>query len=186
MGSSQSSPALTHVEALSLYSSEIDFAATKLGILGRPDHVRALAILAANVHALAVSGAQESEAAVRAENEAALGELKDLQGLFKELRAELKELRREKAERERFPEVTPPSWPDWARDRVMSQVTITFDLRDRLRILLGSTVAIWVRTHCEWRPGRMESKTDIIVRPLVALAQGEECATASPRDVGTL
>lgn len=52
---------------------------------------------------------------------------------------------------------------DWAQDQLCTSVEIHLDWRDRIRVLLGKTVRLMIRTDCEVRPNRVESVTTVHV-----------------------
>lgn len=53
--------------------------------------------------------------------------------------------------------------PEPYEDAVCNDIEIHFDWRDRLKVLLGGTVHVDVRTLVEHRPGKMETATRVNV-----------------------
>jgi len=56
--------------------------------------------------------------------------------------------------------------PQGFQDEVRTEVDVTLDLRDRLKLLFGFTLHLSVKVLCEIRPGRVRGTTDLhIYRP---------------------
>lgn len=71
------------------------------------------------------------------------------------------------------------TWPGWAQDAVVTDVTIHFGWRDRLLILIGRPVFVTTKAHTENVAGRSEGQSRVSVpqirwpwsRPRFAMAE---------------
>lgn len=59
---------------------------------------------------------------------------------------------------------TPPM-PEWAKDGIMSNIDISFDWKDRIRILLTGRVHVRGWIPCEHPPGKVETFASVCARP---------------------
>lgn len=70
-----------------------------------------------------------------------------------------------------------PDLPPWAKDGLITCVSVNFCWRDRLRILLTGNVSVKSYTFCENPPGRVETQSSAIA-PL----ENAEPETLTPHD----
>lgn len=53
----------------------------------------------------------------------------------------------------------PSHWPEWARDEIITGVSVHFDWTDRFLILIGRPVSVNVKTVVRNPPGRCASQS---------------------------
>lgn len=56
--------------------------------------------------------------------------------------------------------------PEWAEDRLHTDVDVHFDWADRLRLLVTGRCSVKVEVTVEHKPGRMESASRVNVNPI--------------------
>jgi hypothetical protein len=73
------------------------------------------------------------------------------------------------------------TWPEWAKDAIVTDVTVTFSWRDRLRILCGKRPVVTVKTFTRMVIGEQATQSRVYVprlwyrrRGLVAIAESPD------------